>query len=114
MMSMDAAARALDAMLHQGYAEERDGGVWVSDLAAQYLGELRDVAYERDVIAEDCAELTRLNDAIEDDLKDLFHIIRRVADVLDELPDDADGEHLNECIDEVLTIIEPARPKVSR
>lgn len=27
MMSMDAAARALDAMLHQGYAEERDGGV---------------------------------------------------------------------------------------
>lgn len=39
--SMDTAARAIDAMLHRGYAEERDGGVWIDDLAARELvGEL--------------------------------------------------------------------------
>lgn len=46
MMSMDTAARALDAMLHQGYAEERDGGVWLDDLAARQLVEDLELAAE--------------------------------------------------------------------
>lgn len=34
MTSMDSAARAIDALLHRGRAEVRDGGVWLDDLAA--------------------------------------------------------------------------------
>lgn len=37
--SIDTAARAIDAMLHRGYAEERDGGVWVDDLGARELAD---------------------------------------------------------------------------
>lgn len=37
MMTMDSAARAIDMMLHRGRAEERDGGVWLDDLAAHEL-----------------------------------------------------------------------------
>lgn len=114
MVTMDSAARAIDQMLHRGRAEERDGGVWLDDLAAGGLASLYDVSLERDELVEDCARLDRLNDDMEADLKAALHIIRRVADVLDDLPDDADGEHLNECIGEVLTIIEPARPRVQR
>lgn len=38
MMTMDSAARAIDAMLKRGRAEERDGGVWLDDLGARELG----------------------------------------------------------------------------
>jgi hypothetical protein len=38
MVTMDSAARAIDAMLHRGRAEERDGGVWLDDLAAGEIG----------------------------------------------------------------------------
>lgn len=38
VVTMDSAARAIDAMLHRGRAEERDGGVWLDDLGASELG----------------------------------------------------------------------------
>ena len=37
MVTMDSAARAIDALLHRGRAEERDGGVWLDDLAADTI-----------------------------------------------------------------------------
>lgn len=113
--SMDTAARAIDAMLHRGYAEERDGGVWVDDLGARELAEdYIGVQRERELRweAEEDARLVQSQyDEMREDRDEAMRLIRRVLDTLDELPDDADGEELNEVIGMVLTILEPARAR---
>jgi hypothetical protein len=108
-VSMDTAARAIDALLHRGYAEERDGGVWIDDLGAQYLESLRWVVEERDELVNEVARLDNLNDDMRRDRDEAVRLCRRVLDVLDNLAHDADGEELNEVIGTVLTILEPAR-----
>lgn len=110
-VSMDTAARAIDALLHRGYAVERDGGVWVDDLGAQYLESLRWVAEERDELVKDVEDLNIQIKDLKIDRDEAVRLCQRVLDVLDNLADDADSEELNEVIGNVLVILEPARPR---
>lgn len=85
--SMDTAARAIDAMLHRGYAVERDGGVWVDDLGARYITELAGELQEATWRAEDAeaSEKDALRElhAAEDRLLKYDRIVRAVITVVD-------------------------------
>jgi len=94
MMSMDTAARALDAMLHQGYAEERDGGVWLDDLAARYVADLAGEVQEATWRAQGAEEAQKIAErtlaSAEDQLLKYDRIVRAVTTCFDSEEDDAD------------------------
>lgn len=117
MVTMDSAARAIDAMLHRGRAEERDGGVWLDDLGASELGSCTADEYGtpwREAAEGWEAEARRIKgerEAIIEDREAAVAFLRDVADELADLGDPEkvyDPETLAGALDRIKDIVDEA------
>lgn len=98
MMTMDSAARAIDAMLHRGRAEERDGGVWLDDLAAGEVAEVEGMT---------APEWRDEAERWEQDCRTAGKYLDRIGDVLDAVTDidEAKAKQLRPIVEAILDII---------
>jgi hypothetical protein len=106
MMTMDSAARAIDMMLHRGRAEERDGGVWLDDLAVSYVAGLAGEVTEAEWKANDATVDKETAEREVYRLENLAYkydtIVRAVITCFDAEADDADalaaiGDVIEQC-----------------
>lgn len=118
MVTMDSAARAIDALLHRGRAEERDGGVWIDDLGAEELSSDGAVFDEYGQTWKDAAgewekeydDMEKERDWAEERCEKRENLLREIVGELDSLEDAAELLELEDVIRNVLALLEPIRP----
>lgn len=115
MVTMDSAARAIDALLHRGRAEERDGGVWLDDLAASEVAmsegmTARDWQWQAEEMEERYEEACKDRDALDERCGEQEEVMQAIAEALDALGplDDYSGACDSETVDELIDAIATA------